>query len=459
MLRKHQVVLGVFMAVLMTSGCASLPTPPRRHFILIDKEGYPVSETKGERIQLKEFERDYVGPILQGIDEYVKKELAEGRTPRLLVFVHGGLNQYSDGLGRVERLLAAQKLKAEYPALSSHYLVFLNWDGSLWSSVADDLVFVRGGKRREWWKGVWVAPFMFAARLAEAVLSAPETWWFQLDSVGDSLRRSEEGDDSCDPRRAPVIEAKLKDVDLRKTASYVPLFPLRLAVPIAIQGFGRPAWDMLQRRADSVFSMERTEGREDPKAGVIFMERLKERIPEKGRWSIEGEGKSGELQITLVGHSMGTLVLNRLLARFHELYFDRIVYLAAAASIREVETVGMGYLRTHRDAKLWSFSLSQTDEASEQNPGALGERGTLLLWIDNLFGRVTSPSRKTFGRYENLQEYVNFSPESFTERRVTLVKFNGRDDYGRDPREHGDFNKPEVLERILEAVETGQCPP
>ncbi|MBI3058550.1 MAG: hypothetical protein HYY81_04475 [Deltaproteobacteria bacterium] len=47
------------------------------------------------------------------------------------------------------------------------------------------------------------------------------------------------------------------------------------------------------------------------------------------------------IEITLVGHSMGTIVADEILRAFPKIPFERIVYLASASSVRDVDTAGV----------------------------------------------------------------------------------------------------------------------
>src|SRR5439155_3912756 len=106
--------------------------------------------------------------------------------------------------------------------------------------------------------------------------------------------------------------------------SYFTLLPLRaLTVPV-VRAFGTPAWEIMRRRAGLVLasSLESiryaTQG-----AGRTFITALKDKIL----------GAPVPIEITLVGHSVGTLIISRLLQIFPEVVFKRIVYLGAACSI------------------------------------------------------------------------------------------------------------------------------
>ena len=63
-------------------------------------------------------------------------------------------------------------------------------------------------------------------------------------------------------------------------------------------------------------------------------------------------------EIILIGHSMGTIIANNILARFQELDFRTIVYMAAACTIKDVELVIPPYMQKNPDTTFYSLKLS-----------------------------------------------------------------------------------------------------
>ncbi len=214
---------------------------------------------------------------------------------------------------------------------------------------------------------------------------------------------------------------------------------------------------MMKRRAELVMAPPKGVTKTDPRArgaGRLLMDALRARLSQA---KANPEDPWGRLRLTLVGHSMGTMILNQLLEEYGDLEFDRIVYLAAAASIDDVRGAVLPYLRRHPNATFWGFNLAETRESQEFNGPDVFERGSLLVWIDHLFERLNAPGNRTFGRARNLREYFEV-PEKWTQRseggrrRFFLVKFNRGE---HDPQKHADFSKPDVLERVLVIVEAG----
>src|SRR2546428_2501289 len=107
-LRLRSVVLSgcVLLSFLLTTGCGSLHSSHADQFVIAHKHGYPISLERRE-VEVKDF-ANYVKPILERIDQYVKSTAGKG-TPRLLIHVHGGMNTYRGALARLDGLLLAQQ--------------------------------------------------------------------------------------------------------------------------------------------------------------------------------------------------------------------------------------------------------------------------------------------------------------------------------------------------------------
>lgn len=150
---------------------------------------------------------------------------------------------------------------------------------------------------------------------------------------------------------------------------------------------------------------------------------------------------------------MGALVVNRVLLAFPNVPFHRVVFLGAAASIDDLDTAVLPYLDRHPKTEFHNVSLSMNDERYEQGWGDLWERGSLLVWIDNLFERVNSPHQLRLGRCLNLFRPAPGEPKSTSERYKNRVFFHKLTGHADDPRRHGDFDEPHKLPHILKMVD------
>jgi hypothetical protein len=459
------------LPLLVATGCAGQVPLHRGHFIMVHEDGYPIDfilsdgrrfagdeinlrspEVKLDRVSDQDFVTRDVEEILRGIDEYARKDPPPGHRRRLIIFAHGGLNPYSNGLKRVEQFVGPKGEGAKFPGISTAYWVFINWNSDLLGSLADDLCCIRRGDR-DLLGGLLTAPFVGAAHVAASGLLAPRAWWYQGENAVDGFAGpGGVRGDICD---VPVREGEDRPLEPEKIASYFLLYPLRALSAAVIQAFGTPAWDQMKRRAALVAARIREiteKGTVREGAGHILLRKLQGRVVADGKWKIGNDVK--DLEIFLVGHSMGAIVLSRLLEQFPEMPVSRIVFLGAASSLQDFDGAVVPYLRRHAAAKFWGFSLSEIDEAREISGLDVYERGSLLVWIDNLFERVNVPGQRTFGRAQNLRRH--FSVPDGLGQRVFLLRFDGR---GRDdPRRHGDFDSPKIVSRVLGLAEQDACP-
>jgi hypothetical protein len=477
----------VVAATITLGGCAvALPTIDpvqdrhlRGHYVLAHEDGYSLTlpglsdDAAGPGAAVGRTEllpprdtEDIERRILGGIDGHARRlwpDLASARrvpgpSLRLLVFVHGGLNSYDDNFQRMRELVAepceagaaSARLFVSQDCASArtdYYPVFINWNSRLDDAIVDDLFFVRFGRRRPAY-GMFTWPFVLAARLSESVFNAPNAWLATWRGYWEGR-----------PGAGEIVESAA-------------LLPVRTLTTPVLKAFGTSAWQIMRRRAHLV-SAERLDAHLNPdgrtgqgmRRGVArtLFEMLDGRIEPCGEsggacWKVSGEpGLGGPVEITLVAHSMGAIVVNRLLVMHRRLPVRRIVYLSPAASIEEIEGMVRPYL-DHPPAtgvswrpEFWTFTLTRHDEALERTLlTALLPRGTLLRWTDNLFEPVGQPGDNRFGRFQSHIGHYGRVP-----RAPATAKFNVcRWADGAEPRPttHAAIDNSPFLEGVLYAV-------
>src|SRR5439155_20196527 len=109
------------------------------------------------------------------------------------------------------------------------------------------------------------------------------------------------------------------------------------------------------------------------------------------------------LEVTLVGHSMGTIILNRVV-RDSEINFANIVYMGAACSVEDFSRSVLPFMEKHPDTQFYNLTLHPVAEAGEWYPwlADLPPRGSLLIWIDNFLSNPVTEQERTLGRWRNL---------------------------------------------------------
>ncbi len=161
-------------------------------------------------------------------------------------------------------------------------------------------------------------------------------------------------------------------------------------------------------------------------------------------------GASWRPQITLIGHSMGAIVSCEILQRFHRLSLDNVVFMGAACSVSDFKHKVVPYLqeqnlreslfaefaqtygvdpqrtaaRPERKTRFYNLCLHDAAENGEKNPleTDLVQRGSLLTWIDTLYGRPESENDRTLGRWVNAILSTDNLPGDIVDR-ITIKEF------------------------------------
>jgi hypothetical protein len=223
------------------------------------------------------------------------------------------------------------------------------------------------------------------------------------------------------------------------------LFPVRMISSPFIDSFGTSAWDNLLRQTRLLFHPmdEYENGHPGPTSGQAredlawIMSKINEKLT-KARKLDKGPGG---WEVVLVGHSMGTIVLNELLRAFPDFPVDTIVYMASASTVTDFEQSVIPFLRRNKSTKFYNLTLHYRAEEGEQNYLDLVMRGSLLNWIDNFFSNPMTPKEKTLGAYVNfLRTEQIFIPDDLRGR-INQKEFSySKSLYKTDPQKHGDFD-------------------
>jgi len=243
-------------------------------------------------------------------------------------------------------------------------------------------------------------------------------------------------------------------------ASYGITFPSRLLLEAAVDAFGTSAWENMLRRTRLLFNIDEEFVRPPwsrfasdlryvdlPRAGgiSIFLRKL--------RKAIESDQDGRPWEITLAGHSMGAIIISQMLREIMQLGIalpvKKIVFMGAAASVRDFQDSILPYLRTDPDATFYNLMLHPVAEQREsyQVPGVPilpldpGPRGSLLVMIDNFLARPLTYLDRTVGRYVNFMSALHAVPAELRPRINVKVFSAGMSAPIRaaNPQAHGDF--------------------
>jgi len=389
----------------------------------------------------------------------------------ILVYVHGGLNSYGSSDNRVPLAndIMSDDEEASYP-------VFLSWPSGPITTWWEHTFRIREGKKANPGAGLITAPFVFTSDVLTTVGKYPATVFYQLinekdriasDSAQSILSHSWEdsndlfpagsnnGDLRCsDSTSAPVIELKGKtkanlsqyctegvDSFLRGSGQLI-TFPIRYtAGSIWHSTFSSAAWDNMKRRAQNItyptyeLDSRYTNGLNSGAFFKMLLNRAKYVSPTK------------EYQITLIGHSMGTIVLNNVLTRYQSDWVDsdalkNIVYMAGAANIDDSLKALSPVLveKGNRPApNFYNLTLNRVAEVSETHGLGFIPTGSLLVSIDQHHDNPEHPLKRTIGSEVNVLSSLDVIDEALSESSSDKV-FKAFDrKVGYMPAMHGDF--------------------
>jgi hypothetical protein len=260
---------------------------------------------------------------------------------------------------------------------------------------------------------------------------------------------------------------------IARGAGYTLMLPIKLVTSPIIDAFGTPGWHGMLRRAETVVEGPLTtasySGKEqlsamqlsrlsyDNEGGLdAFVQLLARRCDE-----IQAENKP-QWEISLIAHSMGTMVINDLLRRQLQREIDpvtpedgaklpvkNIVYLAAACTIRNFLDAVVPFMQNdkHSDVKYYNLSLNPAAEVLEADYGDTLPRGSLLCWIDDFLATPDTMLDRTLGRWDNVLQVWPEIPPSLRGR-VAIKAFSLKplgytpphDTPNMDPQTHPQFS-------------------
>lgn len=214
---------------------------PTNHMVMVNTEGHPVDPTgntsceragdllcNGAHNTLIEYptltDSDYrksINDLLTNLQQgkvcgatseasYLKEMEAKGTPPKLLVFIHGGLNTQTESVQR-----AAELCKSI--AAAGYYPLFLNWQSALSPSYWNHLVHIRQG---EDWRGgalstvggYLTAPAQLFGDLTRAIVRAPIATFLQIRNDIETV-----------PPFRPMLSLWSSDLALAQETAYTAL--------------------------------------------------------------------------------------------------------------------------------------------------------------------------------------------------------------------------------------------
>lgn len=405
------------------------------HIISIDKKGRyrPLRYTLncgGKSVKGEQPAR--LGALFDNISRTVT---SKGYTEILLI-LHGGLVNERNNIS--EAILLHRAIERDPVLQQEHekiYPIFINWRSGGWESYWDQLVNIRGGEEKPL-LGRATAPFKLGSDLgggiADTLYSAGLEGERLVDSLGSRLNACEEQTSS--PRVICPTSQSSNKLEIISTLQYFLMMPVRIGTSPIINGFGRSAWENMVRQTRFLFRSEHLDKGTRGAINQLFV-KLRTFTLEPERYStVHGL----PIRLSLIGHSMGSMIISEIVAAFPALPYRNIVFLGAAVSGRDFRNMVVPLLQSspYPDLHFYSASLLPSNEAREMNYLGTLPSGSLLEWIDELYTDPPTFADRTFGKWVNVRQFKQTYPES-ARKRMTFRVFGNAPG---EPRTHGGFN-------------------
>lgn len=305
---------------------------------------------------------------------------------------------------------------------------------------------------------------------------------------------------------APDVDAPQREIG--RFVTYSALWPVRLVTTPLAHGIGAAAWENMLRRTRTTirqpleFDLDRhadwngdgqidawnkcpqdylEKQRDFPKGMGIFarffetMVRYRDGrgLPRSAwRCTVDGEVREApttpeqaardartdaaiakalaNARITLIGHSMGAIVINELVDKFDNLPYAEIVVMASAASLRDTRRVIDTYLESSRaaqaDTRFHALMLHPLNDAREREFAGAVPSGSLLMWIDEMYDLPKTPEDKVFGFWPTAKSARQMFGSAAQDRTLYRVFSRPQAVLGNpsNPIEHGQFNEDDM---------------
>ncbi|MHC8326249.1 alpha/beta hydrolase family protein [Pseudomonas sp. LB1P83] len=450
-----KVALLIGCTLLMIAGCASQqtarapdPQSAKFHTIYIDGYGNLLDPRTGEPIAtssdpkaIHDEEALYANAILTDF----KKHKSENPKLKLVLFIHGGLNEFEAATRRATQYTALMMKDDLYP-------VFIGWDSGFMTNYWDHLVKIRKGLNRPI-LGPISAPFVLLEDVGRSIVRIPSSMFKEVTDplvVTKSVHTEAEVDYQA---RAKLLKAEGFAVINRPpyvgvgSDYYTVWNPIKVLAAPFVDGFGTGSWDGMLRRTDLVLSKSSAfEGDMAGEADSIKLDapRYADTAVTTFLKRYEADPSLKGSEIDLIGHSMGAIVAVNVLARHGDLNIRNLVFMGAAAKIKDLENVVSPWLQVHKSAQFWNLSLDPYREIGENTFYDFAPRGSLLNWIDFTFGEVNSYKDRTAGSWWNITRLAEdvFPLQNGTvslRARVHLTRFPIGEKC-QWPQKHGEFD-------------------
>ncbi len=157
-------------------------------------------------------------------------------------------------------------------------------------------------------------------------------------------------------------------------------------------------------------------------------------------------------EVTLVGHSMGAIVVNQIVRQFgSRLPIRNLVYMASASTLRDYEEAVIPHLEAQIAAEQAGVEVTRTDvyhitihrkaEVRQRPAFDLPPRGSLLVWLDDFLNDPRVTLDRSAGRINNLLRVAAVPGRQAIKERIHYKAYGvGRCLRREHPQKHGAFS-------------------
>ncbi|TMP02100.1 hypothetical protein CWC11_19715 [Pseudoalteromonas sp. S3178] len=421
---------------------------------------------------------------------------------KLLFYFHGGLNSHDDSDARMESQVEFIKKglsKGRYDAndLPSteywQYPIYVSWPSSALSAYGEHLFDLREGRRVAPSLSYFSSPIILIEDLVTSIGELPMNVYYQFTNDKDRLASKSgnwlshvwlEADkqfkslkctrkDASLPYEFAVKEVLLDekyDAAIRlnrsvynrnslrhkfKSGIFIVATPVRYVLGSLWNGtIAGNSWKVMKRRARNMFDPT---GDADNRLQNSDLSLYKDGIGSslgslfESLFALKKRYPELDLQLNLVGHSMGTIAINNLLQKYELDWktsgiLKNVVYMAAAASTQETLAIVPKLMMSEKSFDFFNLTLNRVSEVAEFYAFGFAPSGSLLVSIDKYHDEPEHHLKRTFGSEINVRSSLPTILKSFKGARgnVVLKAFNDIEAFEKSikiPVKHGDFGK------------------
>lgn len=435
--RKTQLYFLTIMMIALCQGCSV--TPPVNHVLSINKFGDAVYP--GTQDVLNENRLD------AHFDDLLTTDKNE-----IVLYIHGGLNIPSKADKRAKRLVDPMQESDVHP-------VFIHWRSGLATTYFEHAFNHRQGEYWSFFPGLVTAPFIFLSDVGRSIARTPIYWFYKFNTATKAIfpfvYPSEKNALAVESSAAVKMESGFAEIPslvsdkeliplIERSAFNVVQFALSLPTAPLFDLFGTSSWGVMKRRAGLLFTKTRPmdgelqddlDSYQQQREGALsrFMDELKIK-----------QMNNPALEVTIVGHSMGAIVANRILRGWPDVKFKNIIYMGAASTIDDFRESVTPYMLADNDktTKFFNLMLHPVAENSEAHGFGFGGTGSLLTQIDDLYQSPVLDSGRTMGRWVNIMNGLNYFDKRIRNRvHLRVMPLNEC-----FPTRHGDFAESRFIE-------------